>query len=136
VYDDNQEFLHNYTIEEEMTGVLWEVQWESSQALSKDLVFNIEEDGCGATCPGDSTFADPQGCCTLRVALDDDGLDIPNVKAGSEGATIQSRTFPAFNSTEGLPTVYTNQQFTIYVEYFWGELPPDFETTRSNVPDA
>jgi hypothetical protein len=134
--DSNQKFLHKYQIETEMSGVLWEVTWRSTQALSKDLVFLIERDGCGVSCPASQTFGSAEGCCTLRLALEAKQLDIAGVKAHSEGLTIQSRTFPAYESSDGLPTLYTNQGFTIYVEFFYGELPPDFATTRTNIPES
>jgi hypothetical protein len=135
--EENQRFLFQYEVEAENTGVLWEVAWTPTQALSRDLVFAIEADGCGALCESSSRFAEVSGCCQLRVALGDSQLDIEDVKAGSEGAVIQSRTFPSYTAGDGVtPTFYLEQEFTIYVEYFWGDLPPDFAEGRSNLPDA
>lgn len=132
--EQTQKFLFEYEIEEEATGQLWEQSWKPTQILSRDLVIAIERDGCGATCPSSSTFGEEQGCCYLRIALDDRGMDVGDVKAGTDGAKVQSRTFPAFGTTDQPVNFFTDQAFTIYWEQFWGELPEDFETTRTNVP--
>lgn len=133
----DQKFLFKYTIEKEATGQLWEQAWKPTQILSRNLAFFLEKDDCGTSCPSGSRFASPAGCCYLRVALDDKGMDIGTVKAGTSGATIQSRTFPKGANgdvTHPEENFFLDQRFTIYWEQFWGPLPDDFETTRTNVP--
>jgi carboxypeptidase family protein len=131
--DSNQRFLFKYNITQNMTAILWEMTWQSTQALSKDLVLNLERDGCGISCNRSNTFGSAQGCCYLRILRNGTEMDTPTVKAHTDGATIQSRTFPAFSTKDHLPTVYTSQKFTIYIEYFFGPVPPDLQT-RTNVP--
>lgn len=131
--DTQQRFLFKYNITTNMTGVIWEQVWKPTQLLSKDLVLNIEKDNCGVSCRGASTFGSAHGCCYLRIVKEASGLDIGDVKAHTAGATIQSRTFPAYSTADNLPTFYLQQSFDIYVEYSYGELPPDYGN-RTNVP--
>lgn len=134
VDEQRQKFLFNYDIKKEATGQLWEMTWKPTQLLSRDLALFIEKDGCGLSCPSSSTFSETFGCCYMRVAKDDAQMDIADVKAGSEGAKIQSRTFPSGANLEPEVNVYTEQTFTIYWEQFFGKLPNDFLTTRTNLP--
>jgi hypothetical protein len=137
--DPNQQFLFNYTFGKGLKGILFEMTWSPVQALSRDLVINVEKDGCGVDCNEDDTFAQLQGCCYLRVPVTIGEMTKP---AGSLGATdfradggrIQTRTFPAFGEDGSPVTIFTQQQFEIRAEYFYKQLPPDWDT-RSNVLD-
>lgn len=135
--DPNQKFLFNYSVGPGLSGILFEMAWKPSQALSKDLVLIVEKDDCGFDCGVADTFAEIQGCCKLRVFLSIDQFTKP---AGAmpatnltKGGSIQSRTFPAFGEAGTPVTVFTSQEFRIYAEYFYRGLPADLET-RSNVP--
>ena len=135
--DPNQQFLFNYTFNKGLSGILFEMVWKPTQVLSRDLVLIVEKDGCDVYCESGDTFAEIQGCCTVRVALPVENLTKP---AGYKAATdfteasgrIQTRTFPAFTD-EAAATVFTSQDFYIYVEYFYNGLPADFNS-RTNVP--
>lgn len=136
--DPNQAFLFNYPIGPRLAGILFEMAWTPTQALSRDLVLIIEKDGCTVACEANDTFAQFQGCCYLRVPLRIDDLAKPEGMRPAtdlaEGGPIQSRTFPAFGE-EGSPvTVFTGQSFRLYVEYHYNGLPADWET-RTNVPE-
>lgn len=135
--DPNQRFLFNYSFGPGLSGILFEMAWRPTQALSKDLVLIIEKDGCDFECGTADTFAQLQGCCTLRVFLPVDQFNKP---AGTlpttnltGGGKLQSRTFPGFGEASAPVTVFTSQEFRIYAEYFYRGLPPDL-ATRSNVP--
>lgn len=130
----NQKFLFKFNISKEETGQLWEQSWKPTQLLSRDLLFIVEKDCGDNSCPTGERFAQTSGCCYLRIALNDTQLDIPAVKAGSKGATIRSRTFPAGGTVERPVNVFTDQSFTIYWEKFWGPLPENFKKERTNVP--
>lgn len=135
--DPNQKFLFNYTFTDDLKGILFEMTWKPTQALSTDLVLNVEKDGCGVTCGDADTFAQVQGCCYIRIALPVEDMtkpagELPATDFVGHDGTIQSRTFPAFGEQDNPVTVFTAQAFEIHVEYFYGALPPDWET-RSNV---
>lgn len=137
--DTNQRFLFNYTFGNDLKGILFEMTWSPTQAFSRDLVLNVEKDGCGVDCGEKDTFAQLQGCCYLRVPVTIDAMTKP---AGTEPATdfredggrIQTRTFPAFGEVGNPITVFTQQPFEIRAEYFYHELPADWDV-RSNVLD-
>jgi hypothetical protein len=135
--DPNQEFLFNYTFGKNLAGILFEMTWTPTQALSRDLALIVEKDGCGVQCSENDTFVQLQGCCYLRafVALED--LEKPQghrpaTDFATDGGRIQTRTFPAFGEGGSPATVFTQQTFVIHVEYYYGQLPDDLGT-RSNV---
>jgi hypothetical protein len=135
--DPNQEFLFKYNFAKDLKGILFEMTWKPSQALSKDLALMIEKEGCGFTCGDKDIFAQVQGCCYIRIALPVENMtkpdgELPASDFTEKGGTIQSRTFPAFGEDDNPTTVFTAQEFAIQVEYFYHELPADWET-RSNV---
>lgn len=136
--DENQVFLFTYPFGADLSGILIEMTWTPSQALSRDLVINVEKEGCDVTCEADDTFAQVQGCCYLRIPITIDELSLPDgVKPAtdfSEGGVIQSRTFPAFGEMGAPVTLFAGQEFFVYVEYAYRALPSDWET-RSNIPE-
>lgn len=137
VLDENgQKFRFRYLIPKEATGQLWEQAWRPTQILSRELTFILERDGCGVECPSEATLGRYQKCCYIRAAFNDTQMDKNGIKWGSKGGWIQSRTFPGFGNANSPVNVYTDQRFTIYWEQFWGELPADFATTRTNVPES
>jgi hypothetical protein len=137
--DPKQRFLFNYTFAKNLKGVLLEMVWKPTQALSKDLVLTVEKSGCGFTCTVDDTFAEVQGCCYIRVKIPVENLTrpagaMPASDFRTSAGSIQSRSFPAYGDAGAPTTLFTSQSFTIYVEYFYNALPPDWQS-RSNVPD-
>jgi hypothetical protein len=137
--DPNQAFLFNFTFGKDLKGILFEMSWTPAQALSRDLVFNVEKDGCGVECTEDDTFAQLQGCCYLRVPVTIDEMRkpagaLPATDFGEDGGRIQTRTLPAFGEAGSPVTVFTQQPFEIRVEYFYNGLPSDWDM-RSNVLD-
>lgn len=135
--DPNQKFLFKYAFSSNLKGILYEMTWRPTQALSKDLALMIEKEGCGFTCGEDDIFAQVQGCCYIRIALPVENMTKPDgvrpaTNFEDKAGAIQSRTFPAFGEGENPTTVFTGQEFEIHVEYFYHELPADWET-RSNV---
>lgn len=135
----NQKFLFTYNVTKESTGQLWEQSWKPTQVLSRELLIIVEKDCGDEGCAPADRFAQSQGCCYIRVALNDTQMDLPGVKAGTNGATVRTRTFPAFGSSahpETLVGLFTDQMFTIYWEQFWGPLPENFRTDRTNVPPS
>ncbi|HEX9816639.1 MAG TPA: carboxypeptidase-like regulatory domain-containing protein [Candidatus Thermoplasmatota archaeon] len=137
--DENQRFLFNYTFGQDLKGILIEMRWTPAQAFSRDLVLNVEKDGCGVDCEEDDTFAQLQGCCYLRVPVTIDEMTKPAATEPAtdfreDGGRIQTRTFPAFGETGNPVTVFTQQPFEIRVEYFYHELPVDWDV-RSNMMD-
>lgn len=138
---DRNAYRFTYPIDKNATGQLWEITWQPSQALSKNLWFILEKYDCAPEdCPPGNEdqyqFATRSGCCTLRIALNDTQMDKPGLKAGTLGGRVQSRTFPeSAPSQDGAgANVFTEQTFKIYWEQFWGQLPNDFATTRTNIP--
>lgn len=136
--DPNQEFLFNYTFQRGLSGILIEMTWKPTQALSKDLVLILEKRGCGFECGVEDTYAQVQGCCRIRVFLEPDDLNKPAGHLAAtnfegKGGSLQSRTFPAFGESTTPLTVFTSQEFHIYAEYFYGGLPEDIQV-RTNVP--
>lgn len=137
--DPNQQFLFNYTFGMGLKGILFEMTWTPGQALSRDLVLNVEKDGCGVDCMEDDTFAQLQGCCYLRVPVTIGDMTkpagtLPATDFREEGGRIQTRTFPAFGENGNPVTVFTQQQFEIRAEYFYKGLPNDWNV-RSNFID-
>lgn len=137
--DPNQQFLFNYTFGKDLKGILFEMTWTPGQALSRDLVLNVEKDGCGVDCTQKDTFAQLQGCCYLRVPVTIDAMTkpagaLPATDFREDGGRIQTRTFPAFGEGGSPLTVFTQQQFEIRAEYFYKELPTDWDV-RSNFVD-
>jgi hypothetical protein len=136
--DPNQRFLFNYTLADHISGVLFEMTWKPTQALSKDLVLIVEKDTCDVSCGANDTFGEMQGCCYLRIPISADELTLPADALGavdlSHGGAIQTRTFPAFGESTSPMTVFTGQDFEVYVEYFYNGLPGDWES-RTNVPE-
>lgn len=136
--DPNQRFLFGFRIRENVSALLVEQVWRPTQALSRDLLLIAEKDGCGFSCEQADTFAQVQGCCYLRIVLNESQLKLPAgtrpaLDLPTDGGTLQTRTFPSFGESQAPATVFVQQEFTLYVEHFYDGVPSDWET-RTNVP--
>jgi carboxypeptidase family protein len=136
----------------EMSGIVFEMTWSSTQTLGRSLMVSLEDASCNDAAGNEGTFASVEGTSPIRIYLTreqvqkvlGDGKDKDCVPFGEKdpverqciGASttcrVMTRVFgssgtagPASPADAGATV---QQGFTHYITAFYGEPPADVET--------
>lgn len=128
-WDTNHKPRYEFTVQRPTTwGVLQELVWQKSQALSTDVMYLYlwYKPVCSPTCSATTSIHETAGKTPVRVYS-----DLRKFKAEENPYTLSSMSFVGPN--EGRPAVVYQQKLTHYVTLFY-EMKGNAES-YTGIPD-
>lgn len=137
----------------DLSAIVFEMEWASTQALGRGLSLSLEILGCSNASGGEGLFADLEGESPLRIVLtkekihevldlEDPSCNVLGVEepkeCGESSCTLISRVF-AGTATAGPDAaadigMTVQQPFTHYITAFYGEQPAGLESYTHLAP--